>query len=93
MACNFVHKIEGNAYLGAEVRAQWSMLNQKCQLEKLFKTEQSIKSIAVHNVHEKIVRTQDGDTVIVAHDHLATICTRSGKDPSELERWCWMQID
>ena len=34
LARNFAHKLEGNAYLGAEVRAQWSMLNKQYQLEK-----------------------------------------------------------
>ena len=84
MARNFVNKIEGDVYLGAEVRAQWSMLNQKYQLEKLFKTEQPIKSIAAHNVHEKVVRAQEGGTAMVARDHIATICTKSGRAPSGL---------
>ena len=93
MACNFVNKIEGNACLGLEVRAQWSMINQKCQLEKIFKTEQLMKSIAAHNVHEKVIRAQEGGTAIVAYDHLATIYTKSGTDLSELGHWCWMKID
>ena len=72
VARNLVHRLQGDAYLGVECRANWGMLPQPNHLNKIFKTESGIKSIAAYNKHEHISRAQEGGTAIVTHDHLAT---------------------
>ena len=46
VACNFVHRLQAYAFLGAEYRTQWDMMKATNRAENLFKTENAVAAIA-----------------------------------------------
>ena len=61
-------------------------------MRTLFQTESLIRTVAAHNVHEKMARSQEGGTAMLEFDNLSSVVKETGVDESGLGRWCWMLL-
>ena len=92
-ARNILKKTSGDFYLGAEVGANWSKLGMEADLDCLFHTDVSAKSVRGYNRHDNIHRGQEGGTAIVAIIQATSLVASCGVDYTGLGRWSWMILE
>jgi len=74
-----------------ETGINWTAMPQSGRLEEMMKTEAAMRMVAAHNKHENLGWRQWGGTAVVAYGDLAVRVSETGKDPTGLGRWCFMQ--
>lgn len=92
-ARSMLRKTEGDFYLGAEVGANWSKLGMEADLDCLFRTDVSARSVRGYNKHDNIHRGQEGGTAIIGINQATSLVLKSGVDTSGLGRWSWMLLE
>ncbi len=72
---------------GCESNVNWHALPEQSQLKEWFRSADSCRTFAAHNLHENFGRSQFGGTFWIAAGHASVHIASGDRDPSKLGRW------
>jgi len=84
---NFIASHNLDLFGGCESNLNWHSLPDQSQLKEWFRSADSCRTFAAHNLHEKFGRSQFGGTFWIASGHATVHIASGNRDPLKLGRW------
>ena len=84
---NFIASHNLDLFGGCESNLNWHSLPDQSQLKEWFRSADSCRTFAAHNLHEKFGHSQFSGTFWIASGHASVHIASGDRDPSKLGRW------
>jgi hypothetical protein len=88
-----LQSLEIDLFGAAEVNTFWPAIPPSCRPAELFRSENSLRHIAVLNSHAQALshrpQTQYGGCMLLGFDKIADRVSAKGQDETGMGRWCW----
>jgi hypothetical protein len=88
-AINLKDELDTDCLLYCEHRLNLCHKDNRNDFNQMFQREVDCRAVVANNVHQNIVRVQEGGTGMVAFGESTGYITKTGKDLHGLGRWCW----
>lgn len=86
----FLQQFKVDVFSMVELNANWKQVHGSQHIRELLRSENDMRCVVSHNVHENLSRVQYGGTGLVATGEVAAFVCSTGQDDSGLGRWSWM---